>query len=90
MWVYYRHSRVVPETEQVNFDATPRPLEQKPLLLPATTHSASAAFSSAVFWSGKYETGNYLELTRVEDFYLKAFPVSVTHRISTSDMPAGM
>ena len=32
--------------------------------------------SAAAFWIGEYETGNFLELTRVDDFYISAPPVS--------------
>ena len=35
-----------------------------------------ASLSTFLFWGGEYETGNYMELTRVNDFTVRAFPVS--------------
>lgn len=31
--------------------------------------------STFIFWDAIYDTGNYMELTRVDDFYIKGFPV---------------
>lgn len=35
-----------------------------------------SVLSTFIFWDATFETGNYMELTRVDDFYIKGFPVS--------------
>lgn len=32
--------------------------------------------SSFVFWDATFETGNYMELSRVDNFHMNAIPVS--------------
>ena len=41
--------------------------------------------STFLFWeSSRQETGNYMELTRVDDFAVNSFPVSVRGKTTTS------
>eukprot|EP00904_Undaria_pinnatifida_P008260 jgi/Undpi1/4564/HiC_scaffold_18.g07918.m1 len=40
----------------------------------AARFTDSKNISARFFWGGEYETGNYMELTRVDDFYVKGFP----------------
>ncbi len=43
--------------------------------------------SSFIFWDGTHETGNYMELTRIDDFYVKGPPVSPSPPRGTLDSP---
>eukprot|EP00904_Undaria_pinnatifida_P008259 jgi/Undpi1/4563/HiC_scaffold_18.g07917.m1 len=49
-------------------------------IVPGGCRSSAAHFTDSrnittfIFWGATFETGNYLELTRVDDFYIKGFP----------------
>ncbi|CAM9220801.1 unnamed protein product [Pylaiella littoralis] len=49
------------------------------------TFADSKNISTFIFWSGQYETGNYMELTRVDDFYVRSFPDMAGLLIDTSN-----
>ncbi|CAM9212730.1 unnamed protein product, partial [Laminaria digitata] len=49
-------------------------------IVPGGCRSGAAHFTDTtnittfIFWDATFETGNYMELTRVDDFYIKGFP----------------